>query len=174
MGRFPNRHGGGARTNANGLAFEQTTSLDEALAKNSYTVSGCRVYAANGDQIGWSVPQSKVYSQFLKPNGIDYCRYNSKRWHPDECFVNLRNNTAYIIEKKFQNNSGSVDEKLPGCDFKKKEYEKLFNPLGYEVVFLYVFNDWFRQDVYRDTLEYIESVGCHYFYNTIPLEFLGL
>lgn len=28
MARTPNIHGGGARTNANGLRFEQTTSLD--------------------------------------------------------------------------------------------------------------------------------------------------
>ncbi len=34
--------------------------------------------------------------------------------------------------------------------------------------------DWFRQSVYRDTLEYIEMVGCSYFYNEIPLDFLGL
>ena len=28
MARVPNRYGGGAQTNANGLLFEQTTSLD--------------------------------------------------------------------------------------------------------------------------------------------------
>ena len=31
MPRNPNIHGGGARTNQNGLHFEQTTSLDDAL-----------------------------------------------------------------------------------------------------------------------------------------------
>ena len=31
MPKSPNTHGGGARTNLNGLHFEQTTSLDDAL-----------------------------------------------------------------------------------------------------------------------------------------------
>ena len=56
----------------------------------------------------------------------------------------------------------------------KKEYEKLCFPLKFKVEYLYVFNDWFKQTLYRDTLEYIENVGCHYFYNEIPLDFLGL
>lgn len=33
MPRTPNIHGGGARTNQNGLHFEQTTSLDDALCR---------------------------------------------------------------------------------------------------------------------------------------------
>lgn len=31
MARVPNKHGGGAQTNRNGLHFEQTTSLNDAL-----------------------------------------------------------------------------------------------------------------------------------------------
>lgn len=173
MPRQANTHGGGARTNANGLHFEQTTALDTALSLAGYRVSGHKIY--NGTTtIGLSVQKHDFYKYFLEPNHIDYTDYNSKKWLPDECFVNLRTNTVYIIEKKFQNSSGSVDEKLPNCDFKKKEYEKLCNPIGFDVEYLYVFNDWFKQSVYRDTLEYIEEVGCHYFYNEIPLKFLEL
>jgi len=174
MAKNPNKYGGGSKTNANGLGFEQTTSLDEALLDKGYKVSENEVYDSENNLVGYSVPKHALYSKFLKPKGIRYYDYNSKQWLPDECFINPDTRTAYIIEKKFQNSSGSVDEKLPGCDFKKKEYEKLFNPLDYEVVYLYVFNDWFKQDIYRDTLEYIKSVGCFYYYNTIPLEFLGL
>lgn len=173
MPRQANTHGGGARTNANGLHFEQTTSLDSALTSAGYKVRGCEVYDGSR-RIGLSVQKHDFYRYFLEPNHIDYTRFNSKKWLPDECYVNLENDTVYIIEKKFQNSSGSVDEKLPNCDFKRKEYEKLCNPLGYEVEYLYVFNNWFTQDIYRDTLEYIESVGCNYFYNEIPLDFLGL
>lgn len=39
MPRTPNTYGGGARTNANGLHFEQTTSLNEALANGGYRVA---------------------------------------------------------------------------------------------------------------------------------------
>ena len=173
MSRNPNRYGGGAQTNANGLLFEQTTSLDTALKEAGYEVEQCEVY--NGERlIGMSVPQNKIYSHFLQGKGIDYREYNSKKWHPDECFINFENKKAYIIEKKFQNCSGSVDEKLPGCHFKKQEYEKLFSPLGFDVEFLYVFNNWFLDQRYRDTLDYIEQMGCNYYFNTIPLKFLGL
>lgn len=173
MARTPNRFGGGARTNANGLHFEQTTALDTALTYAGYSVSGPTVYDGT-TKIGLSVQKHDFYKYFLEPNRIDYRDYNSKKWLPDECFVNLLTNTVYIIEKKFQHGTGSVDEKLPNCDFKKKEYEKLCHPIGYDVEYLYVFNDWFTQSVYRDTLKYIEDVECYYFYNEIPLDFLGL
>lgn len=81
---------------------------------------------------------------------------------------------AYIIEKKFQNSAGSVDEKLPGCDFKKRIYQKLFKNLNYKVEYLYVLSDWFKQAQYRDVLEYIREVECHYFFNEIPLSFLKI
>lgn len=173
MPRIPNRFGGGARTNANGLLFEQTTSLDAALEEAGYRVVHHYVYAGN-NRIGLSVQKNSIYTHFLEPNGINYANYNSKKWLPDECFINLNDRVAYIIEKKFQNSEGSVDEKLPGCHFKKMEYEKLFSTLYFKVEYLYVFNDWFRKDKYKDTLNYIEMMGCRYFFNYIPLDFLGL
>lgn len=173
MPRNPNTSGGGAQTNANGLLFEQTTSLDTALENAGFTIDNYCVYDGEA-LVGMSVQKHKLYSEFLKPRGIDFKKYNSKKWLPDECFINLENNIAFIIEKKFQKKAGSVDEKLPGCHFKKWEYEKLFEPLGFEVVYLYVFNDWFKDVRYADTLEYIEDMDCYYFFNKIDLEFLGL
>lgn len=173
MTRIPNRHGGGAQTNKNGLYFEQTTSLNDALFHAGYELEDHVVYF-DGYKIGMSVPQTRIYSHFLIPNGINFADYNSKAWRPDEAFINYKNHTAYIIEKKFQNCSGSVDEKLPSCHFKKWEYQKLFAPLGYNVEFIYIFNDWFKAPKYKDTLEYIERMDCYYFYNEIPLHMLGL
>lgn len=168
-----NKHGGGAKTNANGLRFEQDTSLNTALINAGYRIQEEEVFSGN-KSIGFSVPQHKLYSKFLEPNGIHYSDYNSKKWLPDECFINKKEKTAYIIEKKFQNSPGSVDEKLQGCDFKKKMYKNLFTPLDYNVVYLYVFNDWFKHHRYRDILDYIKEKGCYYFFNEIPLSFLGL
>lgn len=173
MPRIPNIHGGGARTNANGLSFEQTTSLEDALKNAGYNVYDTKVF--DGEKlIGLTVPKNKIYSCFLEPNGINYAHYNSKKWLPDECFIHLDDSVSYIIEKKFQNCDGSVDEKLPSCHFKRLEYEKLFTPLNFRVEYLYVFNDWFLKEKYRDTLEYIEMMNCRFFFNEIPLAFLGL
>ncbi|MBO4998186.1 MAG: hypothetical protein J6D02_09335 [Lachnospira sp.] len=173
MSRTPNRFGGGARTNQNGLHFEQTTSLNDALIRAGYHVDNHVVYKEN-IKVGMSVPQKRLYTYFLNPHGIFYYDYNSKEWRPDEAFINFENQTAYIIEKKFQNCAGSVDEKLPSCHFKKLEYQKLFHPLQFDVEFIYIFNDWFLDNKYRDTLDYITQMGCYYFYNEIPLDFLGL
>ena len=173
MPRRINTHGGGARTNANGLHFEQSTNLDDLLFSAGYEVENHEVFL-NGALLGVSVPKHALYSHFLNNHGINYKDYNSKKWLPDEAFINFTNNTAYIIEKKFQNSSGSVDEKLPNCDFKKREYQKLFTPLDIHVVFIYLFNDWFKQDMYDDTLEYIEDSGCNFFFNDLPLDAIGL
>ena len=68
--------------------------------------------------------------------------------------------------------AGSVDEKLQTIDFKIKEYKKILP--GWEVRFSYILNDFFKQDFYRDVFDYIKSVGDDYYFNTLPLEDLGL
>ena len=57
MARTPNKHGGGAQTNRNGLHFEQTTSLNDALIQAGYDVENHVVYF-EGYEIGMSVPQT--------------------------------------------------------------------------------------------------------------------
>lgn len=77
MARRANIHGGGAVTNANGLRFEQTTDLNDALKDVGYTVLGHRVYDGN-IEIGLSVQKHKFYKHFLEPANINYTNYNSK------------------------------------------------------------------------------------------------
>lgn len=168
-----NKHGGGANTNYHGLAFEQETNLEEALENAGYDVDGNKVIWGR-EVIAISAGKNRLYKDFLEPNGIYYRDFISKKLLPDEALVNFYNQTVYIIEKKFQHAPGSVDEKLQTCDFKKREYEKLFSPLDIEVNYYYVLNDYFDQPQYDDVFEYIEMVGCRYFFNEIPVEELGL
>lgn len=84
---------------------------------------------------------------------------------PDDSLFGMDNNTVFIIEKKTQNKNGSVDEKLQTCDFKLKQYKKLFLPLNKEVKYYYLLDEWFLQPQYKDALDYIISVGCHYRFN---------
>ena len=168
-----NTHGGGAQTNINGLRFEDETSLEDVLQDAGYKVINKEVFD-NNEFIGLSFSKHSLYEYFLTPNGIDYKKYNSVKWLPDECFINNKTKIGYIIEKKFQNSYGSVDEKLAACDFKKREYLKLFSLLGYDVEYIYVLNDWFKKPKYKDVLEYIRVVGCYYYFNEIPLSCIGL
>ena len=170
-----NIYGGGARTNKNGLKFEQETSLSDALYNAGYTITNRNIIKDKFDNVlGIIAPKHDFYKLILEPAGIDWRDYISKRLLPDEALLNFANNTVYIIEKKFQRDSGSVDEKLQTCDFKKKQYQKLFSDTDYNVEYLYVCNDWFTHPSYRDVHEYIHSVGCHIFFNEIPLKFLNL
>lgn len=51
-----------------------------------------------GEFIGGIYQQNRLYD-WLKNQGIDYSKYNSKKWMPDEAFINERNKTLYIVEK---------------------------------------------------------------------------
>lgn len=170
-----NRHGGGSRTNINGLCFEQETSLEQALLNAGYEITNRNIVRdTHGNTIALIAPKHKFYKVLLQPEGIDWRNYISKQLLPDEAILNFANRTVYIIEKKFQHDSGSVDEKLQTCDFKKKQYQKLLRDTDYDVEYLYVCNDWFEQPCYDDVYDYIHSVGCHIFFNEIPLDFLEL
>jgi hypothetical protein len=169
--RKMNKAGGGATTNLHGLKFEQTTSLENALKLNGYRVIDDEVFK-NDKKVGQLCGKNKIYSHILKPMGIDWKSILSKRLLPDEAI--LVGKTLYIIEKKFQQGAGSVDEKLQTCDFKKKQYTKLMAAVGVNVEYIYVLNNWFNKDEYRDVHEYIHEVGCKYYFNIIPLEEIGL
>jgi hypothetical protein len=105
---------------------------------------------------------------------LEWKKYISKQILPDDCVYVFENKTIYIIEKKFQQVGGSVDEKLQTCDFKKKQYEKIFSLLDIKVEYIYLLDKWFRKPKYKDTLDYIKSVGCDYYFDMIPLKRLGL
>ena len=168
-----NTHGGGAKTNEVGLKFEQDTSLTNALVAAGYFISNGEVYA-HRDKIALVASKNDLYKRLLEPRGIDFKKIISKKLLPDDALYVYDTNTVYIIEKKFQHKAGSVDEKLQTCAFKKLQYQRLFEKLGSNVEYLYVCNDWFKREEYADVREYINEVGCHIFFNEIPIAFLGL
>lgn len=118
----------------------------------------------------------KHYSffRFLARNGIDVSKLISKKLLSDDSVFVIIRETLFIIEMKTQNVSGSVDEKLQTCDFKRKHYAKLVHGLGLKVEYVYVLDAWFKDPKYRDVLDYIHSVNCHYKFDGIPLAWLGL
>lgn len=111
---------------------------------------------------------------FLEEENIDWQKLISKRLLPDDALLVIVRETLFIIEVKYQQVAGSVDEKLQTCDFKRKQYMKLVSSLGIKVEYVYVLNDWFRKPEYKDVLDYIHSVNCHYKFDELPLAWLGL
>lgn len=164
---------GGGRT-LTGLRFESRVGLRTAIESlPGYSLSGDDIYF-QGKRVAVLYSKNKLYKNFLKPNRVDYSEIISKKLLPDEALYLLAGRTLFIIEIKFQEVAGSVDEKLQTCDFKNRQYKKLLRPLGITVKYVYVLNNWFAKKEYKDVLVYIKSVGCYYFFDVLPLDFLGL
>lgn len=164
---------GGANTKT-GLVFEGKVDLATFLSQqNGYVVDSDRKVFYDDELVAQIFKKHRFYS-FLKERGVDWRNIISKRLLPDDSIYIIINNTFFIIECKFQQVAGSVDEKLQTCDFKKKQYQKLLSNLNMEVEYVYLLSDWFRKPEYRDVLDYIISVNCRYYFEYIPLQIFGL
>lgn len=163
--------GGGSTTT--GLNFEKESDVLTLLSKTKgYAVKRNVIYY-EGKEVATSYRKYGLY-RYLQERGVDYKRYVSKRLVPDEAIYVICNNTLFVIELKSQRGPGSVDEKLQTCDFKKKQYQKLMAPLNIEVEFIFILSKWFEKPAYKDSLDYVISVGCHYYFQYLPLHKLGL
>jgi len=168
------KDGKGGKNTRTGLFFEGQTDLATFLGtKLGYKVRGNEVFFEDA-LVARVYKKNSFYSVFLKELGIDWRQCISKRLLPDDSLFVLANNTLFVIECKFQQVSGSVDEKLQTCDFKKKQYQRLMSRVNIEVEYIYLLSDWFLQGGYKDVLDYIINVGCQYYFEYIPLVKLGL
>lgn len=169
---------GGGNTQT-GLQFERDVDFQDLLAaidgyelKVIYGKAGKGVFF-KGELVARCFKKYDFY-RFLAEYGINYKTILSKRLEPDDALLIIVRETLFIIEVKYQQVTGSVDEKLQTCDFKRKQYQKLLKSIEIKVEYVYVLNDWFKQPQYKDVLDYIHSVNCHYRFNTLPLAWLGL
>jgi hypothetical protein len=165
---------GGSKTAFSGLRFESRVEMKKLLASlPGYKITGDTVYF-QGARVAEFYGKNKLYKNLLEPSKVDHSKIISKKLLPDEAILIFTGKTLFIIEIKFQEVAGSVDEKLQTCDFKLHQYRKLLAPLEISVEYVYILNDWFKSEQYKDVLGYVKSVGCHYFFYELPLSFLGL
>lgn len=164
-----NTHGGGTKPAENGYKYEKMTSLQTYFKQHGFEIHN-QTLCYKDKAIGLFLEKRKLY-KWLDAKQVPWRHIVSKRLLPDDCLYVHDSNTVYILEKKYQESPGSVDEKLQTCDFKKRTYQKLFAPLGIRVKMVYWLSEWFHQPCYQDSLEYIEDTGCQYFFGEIPLEY---
>lgn len=163
---------GGANTKT-GLVFEGKTDLATFLNnQKGYSVKNNIVYYDN-DEVA-KIFKKEAFYRYLKEEGIDWRKIISRKILPDDSIYVIINNTLFIVECKYQQVGGSVDEKLQTCDFKRKQYQKLMSQINIDVEYVYLLSDWFRQEKYKDVLDYIISMHCHYYFEYIPLSKFGL
>lgn len=190
---------GGKNTNLHGLKFEKETDLSYRIQKdlgNKYRLqehephikSTSPVYDVirlkDNKRIGVLAKQLTFYPIMKELYGLD--NVNKKRWKPDEAFFNLETNTVYIVEKKWQNGNGSVDEKIFGFVNKRRLYQNNFNQLEKEpkvtVQFCALFNkSWWLQGnngknekAYQDYFDNLRIDGIKIFFDNYDYWWFGL
>ena len=167
------KNGKGGGNTKTGLVFEGKTDLATFLNdQNGYRVVGDIVFY-NNEKVAIIIKKHGFY-RYLKEIGIDWTKIISKKLLPDDSIYVIINNTLFIVECKYQQVNGSVDEKLQTCDFKMKQYQKLMSQVNIDVEYIYLLSDWFKKPKYKDVLDYIISMHCQYYFEYIPLTKLGL
>ena len=157
------KNGQGWGNTKTGLVFEGKTDLATFLnSQNGYRVTDDVVFY-NDEKVARIFKKHGFY-RFLEEVGVDWTKIISKKLLPDDSIYVVINNTLFIIECKYQQVAGSVDEKLQTCDFKRKQYQKLMAQLNVDVEYIYLLSSWFRDSKYKDVLDYIISVNCNYYF----------
>lgn len=167
---------GGGNT-VTGINFEAKADFLTALdAVADYSVRKVKVgfEVLYGNHVVAHSYKKHDFYRFLESEGVDWQSIISKKLLPDDAIYVIKDNTLYILEVKHQEVAGSVDEKLQTCDFKKKQYKKLMAQLNREVEYIYILDNWFRDEKYKDVLDYVISVGCQYYFEYLPLHKIGL
>lgn len=95
---------------------------DQKTLNNKNQSMGFNIYY-NGNLVAESFKKHELY-RYLDALSVDWRRILSKQLLPDDAIYVIHNNTVFIIEVKYQEVAGSVDEKLQTCGFKLKQYRR--------------------------------------------------
>ena len=156
---------GGLNTNKNGLKFEELTNFKDRYESIQPSRNG----------IGSEVKFKGHLRTFIKVSKSALHKYMNKIGEknmtlkpaagckePDEAYIDLEKNIVFIIEKKFQQESGSVDEKLQTGCFKQSHYKELFP--NFKIYYMYCLSDWFKRNEYESVLNYLTNGGIPVFW----------
>ena len=162
---------GGENTNKNGLQFEEVADLKDRYESIQTSRNG----------IGSEVKFKGHLRTFIKVSKSALHKYMEKIGEknmtlklaagcklPDEAYIDLEEKNIFIIEKKFQQTSGSVDEKLQTGCFKQLHYKELFP--NFKIHYMYCLSDWFQRDEYKSVLNYLKDGGIHVFWGNSEKE----
>ena len=175
-----------SRDTSTGLIFEKATPINKIFGF-LYDEDGETLMFANDSKSAKATGMLdwRVYVKDL-PN-LDYVGEGngrhpiiwSQNYIPDGAII--RNGILYIIEKKFQKEVGTADEKLTTGEFRRVMFERLakYFPIEIkEVKYLFILGEWFKQEKYRDRLEYVREnhpkVDFMFFDEEPPHKFFGV
>jgi len=139
---------GGANTNVTGLGFERETDIGEI--ENSIRLHKAQLHKFMNEN-GYILNENYKISKNLAHG----CK------QPDEAYLFRDKKILFIIEKKFQQGSGSVAEKLQTGPFKKQFYQKIYPAV--HICYIYILSDYFKTTCPRE-LEFLKENGIPYYF----------
>ena len=139
---------GGAKTNENGLKFEKEISVEKILEEEGFT----RTIFDKTTRTGFFLEKVVDGKRFIFLKQAGFKKYMKKTYgkdldrNPDEAIVVVDEDKSvkvFIIEKKYQNTSGSVEEKLWAAIAIRLEYCHVLGD-GIEVNYGLSLSPWFE------------------------------
>lgn len=158
---------GGYNTNASGLPFEKITELSSEYSSCVKNPIGSIIKFKNSSN-EFRAFQKNEFPKFMKSigqtnNELDYA-HGCKQ--PDECYISTGSNkTITIIEKKNQNRSGSVCEKVQTGPMKRWFFQKTYP--NYKINYVYTLSNWFKHNC-KAELEYLKHQNIPVFWGDDP------
>jgi hypothetical protein len=156
---------GGANTNKNGLSYEEKTNLEtlysecSEIKKNKSKIIkfiGYENELINANKSALHKYMENIGEKDTSIQSAAGCK------EPDEAYIDLMRKNIFIIEKKFQQTPGSVDEKIQTAAFKKYHYSNLFP--NFKIHYIYCLSDWFKRDEYKSVLKYLSDINIPVFW----------
>lgn len=151
---------GGANTTKNGHAFEDKCNLANCILTKKFG-------KGKNDFYDVIKIENKLFKRVFKTGLKNYLKkYFEDKWkknlQPDECLIDEDNKILYILEKKYQQRAGSVDEKIQTGDCKIFIYRHLYPQ--FKINFIYILSDFYKKSKYTLEKMYLEEKGVIVFY----------
>lgn len=153
---------GGPDTNKNGLSYESFTDLDNRITIQQENKYSSLIRFNDNSKLFIKTKQSNLFKCMKEYMDETVLSAHGCK-NPDECYIDQdpEEPTIFIIEKKFQQCSGSVCEKIQTPDFKLWQYKRTFP--SYRIVYIYCLSDWFKHNC-KAEIEYLMYKNIPYFW----------
>ena len=151
---------GGSKTNENGLPYEEITNLNDrqkVIKNGTYS----KTISFDDNKIEFIKTEQSRFMKYMDDKMDKSISKAHGCKNPDECYINEKTKIIFIIEKKFQQTSGSVCEKIQTPHFKIWHYKRSFPE--YKIVYMYCLSDWFMYNCVSE-IEYLSHFNIPFFW----------
>tara|TARA_B100001093_G_scaffold503105_1_gene557010 strand:+ start:1119 stop:1679 length:561 start_codon:yes stop_codon:yes gene_type:complete len=153
---------GGLNTNKNGLPYEEITELNDKITVVKENKTSSEIKFNKSERIFIKTKKANLFKCIKDETNTDIPKAHGCK-QPDECYIDEESKKIFIIEKKFQQVSGSVCEKLGTPHSKIWHYKRTFP--GYTIIYIYCLADWFKKNCVAE-LEYLNAHNYPYFWGS--------